>query len=75
MTIQDTRSSSVIGIRKSSITAGKTVTTTVWSRAVKKAPKPITASTRGTGGERRGMSVVESDMGCLFRHGWTGFTG
>ena len=40
--IQETRSSSVMGIFRSSITLGNAVTTTVWSRAVINAPVAAT---------------------------------
>ena len=39
--IQETRSSSVMGIFKSSMTLGNAVTTTVWSKAAMKAPRPV----------------------------------
>ena len=41
MIIQETRSSSVMGIFRSSITLGSAVTTTVWSSAAMKAPSPV----------------------------------
>ena len=37
----------VEGILRSGIMVGRAVTTTVWSRAVIKAPRPITARIRG----------------------------
>ena len=40
MIIQETRSSCVMGIFRSSITLGSAVITTVWSKAAMKAPKP-----------------------------------
>ena len=43
MIIQETRSSSVMGIFRSSITLGSAVTTTVWSSAAMKAPSPVMA--------------------------------
>ena len=46
--IQEARSRSVAGIFRSSITLGRAVTTTVWSSAVMKAPRPITVSAQGT---------------------------
>ena len=49
--IQEARSrpAGVLGIFRSGITLGRAVTTTVWSRAVTKAPRPITTRTRGAG--------------------------
>ena len=52
MMIQAPRSSSAIGTFKSNITLGSAVTTTVWSKAVMNAPRPMTVNTKGVGSVR-----------------------
>ena len=56
--IQAARSNSVIGTFRSSITLGSAVTTTVWSRAVMKAPRPTTVRTNGVDSTRSLPSIA-----------------
>ena len=56
--IQETRSSSAMGTFRSNITLGNAVTTTVWSRAVMKAPRPMMARTKGVGSVRSFPSIA-----------------
>ena len=55
--IQAARSNSAMGTFRSSIMLGNAVTTTVWSKAVMKAPRPTTVRTNGVGSVRSLTSI------------------